>query len=246
VKDNNCLNIKDQVGFDTLNNLSKAPRFNKWIFDTIKPFAAGNILEIGSGIGNISDFFIENKYCISLSDIDYYYLEELRTKYAGLSNVTNILQINLESENFENNYQDLKENYDTIFFLNVLEHIEKDDRAIRNSCFLLKPGGKMIILVPSYSFLFSKIDEQLGHFRRYNRKAIVQIMGQHSLRIEKHFYFNALGIIGWLYGKALGLKKIPSKEISFFDKLVWSAKGIDKLLFNKVGLSHIIVAEKRP
>ena len=50
----------DISGMATLEAINSADKFNKWMYDTIQPFCAGNILEIGSGIGNISKFFINN------------------------------------------------------------------------------------------------------------------------------------------------------------------------------------------
>ena len=61
---------------------------------------------------------------------------------------------------------------------------------------------------------------------------------------EKKIYFNALGIVGWLYGKALGLKYIPRKEMTIYDRLTPLAKMIDKIVFNKTGLSVIIIGIK--
>ncbi len=246
MENNYSFNTNDKTGFETLNSLSKAERLNNWIFDTIKPFVSGSILEIGSGIGNISTFFIRNNYNISLSDINYCYLNELKKKYKDSLNVKDIVRIDLGADNFKSEYEHLKESYDTIFLLNVLEHIKDDYKAIENSSFLLKPEGKLIILIPAHAFLFSKMDEQLGHYRRYSRKTILQKVYQPNFLMKRLIYFNALGIIAWLYGKILGLKKLPSTEISFFDKLVSGAKVLDKLLFNKVGLSLIIVLEKKP
>ena len=48
----------DKEGWETLLAISKADRFNRWMYDIIQPFIKGNILEIGSGIGNISQYFL--------------------------------------------------------------------------------------------------------------------------------------------------------------------------------------------
>jgi len=56
------------------------------------------------------------------------------------------------------------------------------------------------------------------------------------------FYFNALGIIGWMYAKIFNLQKLPPKEMSFFNKLTGFAKLVDKIFLNKAGLSVIAIA----
>ena len=50
----------DHQGLETLKALAASNNFNRWIYDTIKPYTGGRILEIGSGIGNISQFFLQD------------------------------------------------------------------------------------------------------------------------------------------------------------------------------------------
>lgn len=244
MENNHSLTPIDKTGLDSLKVLSKADHFNKWMFDTIKPFVFGNILEIGSGIGNISSYFIQNNSSISLSDIDDFYLENLKKKFSEFPCVKDIFYIDLELEDFQETYPHLKEKYDTVLFVNVLEHIQRDRKAIEHSRFLLKEGGNLIILVPAYSFLYSKLDAALNHYRRYNGKNLSEMIGQNQFVVKNQLYFNALGIVAWVYGKIWGLKKIPSTEMNLFDRLTFWAKWIDKLLFNKIGLSQIVVAKK--
>ena len=51
----------DLEGLVILNVIEKADHFNHWMYKTISPNCNGKILEIGSGIGNISKFFIDDK-----------------------------------------------------------------------------------------------------------------------------------------------------------------------------------------
>ena len=53
---------KDKFGLETLDTIAEADKFNEWMYQILKPFCNGEILEIGSGIGNISSFFIEDNY----------------------------------------------------------------------------------------------------------------------------------------------------------------------------------------
>lgn len=70
----------DPEGQITLEVISEAHRFNRWMYETIEPFCTGKILEIGSGIGNISAFFLEAGHPIVLSDIRKNYIEHLDRK----------------------------------------------------------------------------------------------------------------------------------------------------------------------
>ena len=71
----------DAEGLETLLAISKADRFNKWMYETIQPYVKGNILEIGSGIGNISQYFLDDQQQITISDLRENYLDFLRNEF---------------------------------------------------------------------------------------------------------------------------------------------------------------------
>jgi len=232
----------DEIGIDTLDAISFAPRFNRYMYDTISPHCKGKILEVGCGIGNISDHFIKNGANITLSDIRDNYIESVRKKYK--SKEITALKLDLVHKDFDNRYKDLFNTFDSIFALNVVEHIKDDSQAIVNAKKLLTTGGKLIILVPAYQFLYNSFDKALEHFRRYNRKRLVSIMDK-EFTINHSQYFNAFGILGWIVsGGILRKKTILRKEMELYDNLIWVAKTLDKCVFNKIGLSVIAVGQK--
>ncbi|MBS1574927.1 MAG: class I SAM-dependent methyltransferase [Bacteroidetes bacterium] len=236
--------VTDKTGFEILQVIKKASSFNQWMFKTISPFCHGSILEIGSGTGNISEFFIKTNYKITLSDINSGYVDLLRNQFANCKNVTDILAVDLQLPDFSKKYTALHEKYDTIVLLNVLEHLKDEDSAISNCRYLLKEKGTLIILVPAFMLLYSPLDKELGHYRRYALKQLKNCLIRNEMQIQKSFYFNAMGILAWLYGKVFALKTIPGGEMSFFDKLVPVAKICDKILFHKTGLSAICISKK--
>ena len=236
---------RENTGYVALEVLSKADKFNHWMFSAIKPFSTDNILEIGSGLGNISKFFIREGYTITLSDIDAFYLDCLKKDFSANNNVQAFQSIDLQKKDFQTEYENLKESFDTIIMLNVLEHLEDDGYAIQNCRYMLKENGTFIILVPAYSFLYSRMDKELNHFRRYTSTSLKSKIIAGDLSVRKSFYFNFLGIFAWLYGKILRIKVLPSSEMSFFNKLVPLGKVLDKIVFNKIGLSAIVVAKKQ-
>ena len=236
----------DPTGFHTLEVIAKADQFNKWMYQTIRPYLKGNILEIGSGIGNISEFVINDGFDITLSDYNPEYFHTLSNLYSGRSNVKEILSIDLQHPHFFSIYSHLKEKYDTIYLLNVIEHLEDDATAIRFCHSLLKPGGRLIVLAPAYQFLYSTLDKELGHYRRYTIKKLAQLLEHQQLSVLQNHYFNALGMAGWLVsGKFLGNRRLEAGETSLFNKLVPFAKLADWLTAGKTGLSVIMTAEKK-
>ncbi|MFG6686942.1 class I SAM-dependent methyltransferase [Mariniflexile sp. HNIBRBA6329] len=236
---------EDVFGAMTLDVISKANKFNQWMYQTIKPFCKGNILEIGSGIGNISNFFIHDNFNIFLSDIRANYCLELERKFHTFENFSGTEMINLTDPDFEKNYAKHLQKYDTVFALNVVEHIHNDELAIQNCHKLLAQNGHVIILVPSYQSLFNQFDKELGHYRRYNKTSLTNVFSKSSFEIMHKQYFNFIGIFGWyISGKILKNKTIPKEQMKLYNTLVPIIKIIDKSIFNLMGLSTIIVGKK--
>lgn len=237
--------ISDPSGLETLNVIGNANKFNRWMYTTIQPFCHGEILEIGSGTGNISDFFLADGYNIRLSDIREEYCEYFHDKYKNNPNFRGISQLNLADDNFDVAHSGLLGKFDTVFSLNVLEHIDDHYTAVANANKLLKPGGRLITLVPAYPVLFCRFDQELGHFRRYTRKSLKQVFSDNGNKTEKIFHFNLAGIGGWLiFGKLFGSKQINHGEMNLFNRLVPVFKFFDLISFRRLGLSIIIVASK--
>ena len=235
------MNDLDLEGEEILNAISEAKSFNKWMYSQLEPYASHKTLEIGSGIGNISQFLIENNKDLVLSDLRVQYIISLEQKFPN----NRVIQLNLVDYNFEEKYKDHLNKYDLVFALNVIEHIEDDKLAMENINKLLKPGGFSFILVPSYQFLFNHLDKSLEHFRRYNKKKLMAIMPKDFKTINT-YYFNFVGIFGWfLTGTILGKKTIPKSNMRLYNKLVPLFKIIDAVLLNKVGLSVINISQKK-
>jgi 2-polyprenyl-3-methyl-5-hydroxy-6-metoxy-1,4-benzoquinol methylase len=216
----------DQSGLEILDVVSKADKLNSWMFDTIQPFCSGAILEIGSGIGNISQYFVKSKSDITVSDLRENYREILKSKFK--LGDEKVLNLDIVDTNFEENSKHLLSKFDSIFSLNVVEHIKDDDLAIKNMVKLLKPGGNLVILVPAYQALYNQFDVTLEHYRRYNKLGLTNLMAKYG-EIRKSFYFNAVGTLGWwVSGKLFKNKMIPEGKITF----------------NRLGLSVICVIKK--
>ncbi|WP_317899783.1 class I SAM-dependent methyltransferase [Aurantibacillus circumpalustris] len=232
----------DAEGLEILDVISSAAKFNRWLYQIVSPFCNGKILEIGSGVGNISDFFISDKKDIYLSDIRENYRSILSDKFKLDTN--HVLDIDIAHTDFDKTYASLLSSFNSVFALNVVEHIKDDDLAIKNMLSLLKPGGQMTILVPAYQALYNDIDLSLEHFKRYNRTSLSKLMSKHA-PIKKSFYFNATGILAWwISGRILKHKTIPAGEMRLYNTFVPVFKFIDKIVLKKMGLSVVCVIQK--
>tara|TARA_A100001035_G_scaffold278331_1_gene277012 strand:- start:1818 stop:2528 length:711 start_codon:yes stop_codon:yes gene_type:complete len=117
------------------------------------------ILEIGPGLGN--NVKTLNRYgLLDILEIDKNFYTYLKKNYKSLIN------------NFYSDVNELKDDYDLIVMLDVLEHIEYPKAFLKKLNNNLHKNGNIIIGVPAYKALWSVHDERLEHFRRYKWKSL--------------------------------------------------------------------------
>lgn len=209
------------------------------MYDEIKPFIKGHVLEIGSGVGTYSAYLCKNDKQAVFSEIDPGYVQVLKKRFPKndvfLFDMSSPEQVSAVGKNHK---------FDTIIFLNVLEHVKEDQKALKLLRTLLKPKGRIICLVPTHKFLYNSIDKSIGHYRRYTKKEIVAKVEHQGYSIEKVFSFNIFAIPGWFFvGNVLKKKVVTSSSMSLFNAFVPLFKFIEHyILFRSIGISTIIVA----
>lgn len=237
----------DEVGLSTLEHLSDVDQLNDWMFESIKPYIKGSVLEIGSGIGNISSRLIQRGIPLCVSDYSDYYCDLLKKKFADERLIKDVFQLDLAEPDLQSTCPALIGRFDTVFALNVVEHIKDDGLAIANARRLLKAGGQLIVLVPAFQILYNSFDKELEHFRRYTRTSAKKLFRAQGLEVMTSWYFNLAGILGWFVsGTLLGKKELPARQLTLYNKLVPLFRFADRLTFNSAGLSVIIVGKKLP
>lgn len=232
----------DPVGEAALETISGLSHFNRWMYETIRPHCFGRMLEVGSGIGNLSQCFVDEGHDLVLSDLRTPYVRRLQQSFPG----HDVVSIDLVHARFADVYAHQLATFDTVFALNVVEHIADDVRALENCRRLVKPGGNVVILVPAYEWLHNELDVQLGHYRRYTRKTLVAAFERAGLEVTNTQYFNAVATLGWaVTGGLFARPEIPKAEATVFDRLVPLWKFADRLLAKRAGLSVIAVGRVR-
>jgi 2-polyprenyl-3-methyl-5-hydroxy-6-metoxy-1,4-benzoquinol methylase len=236
----------DLEGEQNLKVIAEADAFNSWMAETVAPYCQGKVIEVGSGIGNISRWFLEAGHKLMLSDIRPQYCQHLHKHFGGYSNLLGVEQLDLVHPNFEQEYADLLSSFNSLYSLNVVEHIQNDTLALRNAAKLLAPGGTMVILVPAFQQLYNGFDTALGHYRRYTRKSLTAAFASAGLQTQKSFYFNAPGTAGWyVSGKLQKNETIPQGQMKLYNALVPLFKITDVITRPFFGLSVIGVATLR-
>lgn len=225
------------TGATTLESMSQARFYNKWIFNKFKNFLKGEILEVGCGIGNFTKT-LSNYGAVTAIDIDKNLLENIvkekdprmRVGYGDIE----------KGEYFFNDKR-----FDALICINVLEHIKDDARALDNMLKLLRNKGNMILLVPIYDFLYGEIDKTIGHFRRYNPEELIARIKDLGFIITYHKKLNFPGALGWfIAGKIFKNKHVEADKIQLFNILSPLFLFIENFMEPIIGTSILIIAKK--
>ena len=138
-----------------------------------------------------------------------------------------------------------KSNYQTIIYIDVLEHIEHDGEELNIAAGKLKTGGKVIVLSPAHQSLMSNFDRNIGHFRRYNKKMLQDICPT-NMTVERQYYLDSVGLLASFAARFVKSGNPSLKQILLWDRLmVPVSRFIDPLLFFLLGKTIITVYEKK-
>jgi len=227
-------------GYVTLERMARLSHYNDWIWQGIAPFVGNRVLEVGAGIGNMTRV-LYGRDLIVATDLELPYLHILRNRFFRNPTIE-VARLDLNSDDC----LALKHHqFDTVVCLNVLEHIEDHEGALQRLHEVLVPGGRLALFVPADQNLFGTMDTQVGHFRRYSREELQQLMEAAGFETEKITYQNVFGRFGWwLNGRVLKRAHLPAGQSRLFDRFVPILRRLEPKN-PKRGLSLIAVGRKR-
>jgi glycosyltransferase involved in cell wall biosynthesis len=239
---------KGNVGHVTLARLAKLEPYNRWLVGRFAPALGQRVLEIGAGFGNLTRHLIESdpagpdRELVVASDVDPVAVEYLKGTFRDNRSVR------VASYRFPLTPEELAEvrafSIDTIVCCNVLEHIEDDRGTLADMLALLQPGGRLILLVPALSWLYGTLDEQLRHFRRYEKTELVEKLGAAGFAIEDCRFVNRVGILGWyINGRVLRRRVLPRAQLQAFKLLLPLLRREEKNP-PSTGMSLLAIARK--
>lgn len=225
-------------GLKTLEVLEGSVNYNAWIAERLKPHITSPALEVGSGTGNLSQFFTKLR-SLTLTDNDKHLVDILLKKFSQNKNVS------VEVFDIEKKSSRMRNKFNTIFSVNVLEHIKDDEAALKNMHALLNTKGKVVLLVPAKKFAYTDLDKKLGHCRRYEKKELYEKMIRAGFKVENIVYFNAVGLLSWIVrDKISKADHIRPYQAKLFDKLTPLLKTIEPASRLPIGISLIAVGLK--
>ncbi len=216
-----------------------AKNWKKYFSTFLKPFIQGKTLEAGAGIGGTTSFLNNGQPTSWLCmEPDVELLKQIDQKIK-----LGLLPSNCKS--IGGTILDLNETFDTIIYIDVIEHIENDRKEVSMAISKLNQGGHLIILVPAFNFLYSPFDKAIGHYRRYSKKMLRDIMPSEVV-IKKLLYLDTAGFFSSLANKYFLKQNEPTKEqVLFWDRfLLKFSLVLDKIFFQQFGKSVFIVVKK--
>ena len=192
----------------------------KLILDLIE---GKNILDIGCGACRLSKILVEKKCNVTAIDSDEKAIEIAKKK--------GIMGFKADISNWKTDTK-----FDCVIASDVLEHIDNDKRIIKKIHAMLKPGGCLILNVPSYKFLFGKHDIYLGHKRRYSDDELKAKLEESGFEVESQRHWNLLALPMTILITRILKKDYPHERIS---KLGLLSKTLEKLLLLESKVNYL-------
>jgi len=234
------VNTLDRTLIADLEVMVVANNYRGWMYKRLAPFIGDRILEVGAGIGNFTEMLLDREMIVATdkyqSCVDY-----LAKRLGGHLHVE---ARRLDLETPEGNLE--RFSFDTVICPNVLEHVYDDERALAYMHSVLAPGGRLVLLVPAFQFLYGSVDRSIQHHRRYTKKNLLPKVRQAQFKVEAAFYMNAIGMAGWFWNnRIMKITEENPAQIGFFDAFIapW-AERLERVFPPPFGLSLIVIGRR--
>lgn len=217
----------------------EAHNWKKYFSSVIRPFIFGNVLENGAGIG-------ANTILLYTPKANSWLLAEPDEQMAAtLSGMIAREELPVNCKVHTGTIDTIHTKFDTIIYIDVLEHIEADGQELLKASNHLKPGGCLIVLSPAFPGMYSPFDKAIGHYRRYTRRMLRRITPQ-GTEIAHLRYYDSMGFFaGWVNRILLRQKYPTKKQIQFWDSwMIPVSRVVDKIVLHSFGKAVIGVWKK--
>lgn len=212
-----------ESGSLNLESMESAHNYNNYIADTIEERLKRDdkVLDFGAGTGLFAKKLRERGFQIDVSEVESKLLEDLHI--SGFITFHNLDDIPDTT-------------YSIIYSLNVLEHIEDDVLVIKKLFDKLKPGGQLILYLPAFPALYSKMDKKVGHYRRYTKKNLVKKIQLAGFGVPEIKFADSLGTLGVVAYKlnVFSSGNLSSRTVTFYDKFLFPISRLIDSLFYKI------------
>lgn len=218
--------------------MSGAEHYRRWIVDTFAPHLGKNVAEVGAGIGSMSRLLLEHP------------IERLAA-FEPSGNMYPMLAAALRGEARAQAVHGLFDGsqagkgYDSVLYVNVLEHVEHERDELAAAHAALRPGGRLLVYVPALPWLFSNFDREVGHFRRYTKDGLERVVEHAGFEVLESRWFDVAGIVPWYVNFTVLGRGMGAGSVSLYDRLVVPAmRAIERLAPPPIGKNVALVARR--
>jgi len=223
-------------GIDNLQIMTEAKNYNAFLVELVLKNRAKSgsmeAVDFGAGIGTFARMLHERGVNVLCVEPDSAQCAAIRAQ--GLLATTDLGSLPDDSVEY-------------LYSLNVLEHIEDDDGALRLIARKIAPGGRVLLYVPAFELLFTSMDRKVGHHRRYRRQQLIELVRRAGLRVIAARYADSLGFLATLVYKAIGSDSgdIDRRSILIFDRFIFPLSRLcDVALGRVLGKNVYLIASK--
>lgn len=178
--------IQDRV----LEGLESAVNYRRWLCELARSHLGGEALEIGSGLGHHAATWLAMGERVTASEGSPARVEALRAHLALVAPRIPVRQLHAPVTE--------KADFSAVVAFNVLEHIPDDVAALRSFKDLVRPGGRVVLIVPAFESAMSEFDRAIGHQRRYTAPGLRRALSSAGWQVERIHYVNWLGLLAWI------------------------------------------------
>ena len=135
--------------------------------------------------------------------------------------------------------------FDTLLYLDVLEHIERDADEVVLAASHLAPDGFLVVLAPAHPWLFTPLTKRSATGAGYTRSSLARLTPP-GLRLTKLVYLDAVGLLASAANRVVLKSARPTiRQITFWDRcMVPVSTVVDPLLGYRVGKSVLAVWQR--
>lgn len=230
---------REYVGSE-LELFALAKQWKSYLLEVIAPHLGSEVLEVGAGFGATTEFLCRRpaRWICLEPDPDLATRLAERVRAGELPRCCEVVSGTLD---------DLEPHrrFDSVLYVDVLEHVENDTREVADASRRLLPSGRLIVLAPAHQWLYSPFDAAIGHHRRYSKGSLGLLMPPH-LRCVRLVYLDAVGLLASVANRLALRQSVPTRgQILFWDRaLVRLSRRLDPLVGYRAGKSVLGVWEK--